>query len=543
MERDHELAIFARLIEQRAAEEPDRLAVVFEHGPGAAVEVRNRDLAVRGNQLAWGLRRAGLGPGDKLAVMLRNHPEFVYAMVAASKLGVTTVPIDPRARGDRLRYFITFAGCRALIVADYVLADPLAADVISSIGILTYALSTPEGRGAGIAIDGVASLNEVLDGPLREDVGQHVDSLSTPWLLSYTSGTTGDPKAISFGYDRMLFHKLTPRWFGYRGDDVPYTGLSLIHGNALVVTLMPAVWGVVDHSVFSRWFTKSRLWDVCIEHGCTTWSNLGGIATAVYGEPTAPHDRAHRVRLVVSAGMPRELWKPFEERFGVRILEWYGTMEGGFAYNPPGAGPIGSFGKPPEGLIEMDVRDEEDRPAPPGKLGELVARPAGGSMILEYYRNPEASRRKTAGGWLRTGDMCWRDEEGWLFFAHRKEEGGLRRLGEFVPEGSIHRVLAEDPEVRDVHVYGVPAASGAPGESDVVAAVVAFDPGRLDPEALFARCAERLERAYVPDYIQVVDELPKTATEKVQTRLLIAGFSPTSPGVHARRGLSAPTDS
>ena len=539
MDPAHELAVFARLVERRARDEPDRLAFVFENGELPAEPVHNRDLALRGARLAWELRRAGLRSGDKVAVMLRNHPEFVYAMVASSQLGLVTVPIDPRARGERLRYFMTFAGCDALVAADGTLSDPAAAAVITETGVRTYALSTAEGRARGLTTDGWPSLNEVLDGPDREDVGQHVESLTHPWFLSYTSGTTGDPKAIAFGYDRMLFYRLTPGFFGYRRDDVPYTGLSLIHGNALVVTLMPALWGVVRHSVFSRWFTKSRLWDVCIAHGCTTWSNLGGIATAVYGEPPAPHDRAHRVRLVVSAGMPHDLWQAFEERFGIGILEWYGTMEGGFACNPPGVGPRGSFGKPPEGMIEMDVVDEADRPLPPGRVGELVVRPAGQPARVEYYGNSEASRQKTRGGWLHTGDMCRRDEQGWFFFAHRKEEGGIRRLGEFVPESFIVRVLAEDPQVLDVHVYGVPAASGAPGESDLVAAIVPADPDRLDVAALFARCATRLERSSIPDFIQVLDELPKTATEKVQTRLLVQGFDRSSARVIARDEVAA----
>lgn len=532
--REPESPIFARLVARRAEEDPDRLALIFENGDLPVERVRNRDLAVRGNQLAWELRRAGLGKGDRVGIMLRNHPEFVEGMVANSQLGLVTVPIDPRARGDRLRYFITFAGCSALVASDYVLADPEAAQVIKDVGLRTYALSTAEGRAEGRHVEGWPSLNEVFDGPEREDQGQHVDSPEHPWFFSYTSGTTGDPKAIVFGYDRMLFYRLTPRFFEYRENDIPYTGLSLIHGNALVVTLMPALWGVVRHAVFSRWFTKSRLWDVCIEHGCTTWSNLGGIATAVYGEPPAPHDRAHHVRLVHSAGMPRDLWEPFERRFSVRILEWYGTMEGGLAYNPPGVGPIGSFGKPPEGLLEMDVVDQDNRPLSAGQIGELVVRPSGRTARLEYYGNPEASARKTRGGWLHTGDMCRKDDRGWFFFAHRQEEGGIRKLGEFIPDDVIRRVLAEDAEVLDVHVYGVPARSGAPGESDVVAAVVVRDSERLDVAGVFARCAVRLERTHVPDYLQVVDELPKTATEKVQTRLLVESFDRSSPRVHAR---------
>jgi acyl-CoA synthetase (AMP-forming)/AMP-acid ligase II len=260
--------------------------------------------------------------------------------------------------------------------------------------------------------------------------------------LAYPSGTTGDPKAIEFGHDRMLFFRRLPEFFGYRADDVTYTGLSLTHGNALIATMMPAIWGAVDHAVLSRWFTRTRLWDICIDHKVTTWSNLGGIATSIYSEPSSPKDRAHRVRLVISAGMPREIWRAFEERFAVRVLEWYGTMEGGFAYNAPGSGPIGSFGKPPEGVLEMDVVDEDGRPVGSRQVGELVLRPAGGEAKLTYYKDPEASARKVRNGWLHTGDMVSRDEDGWFYFSHRREEGGPRKAGELIADGFTRRVLA-----------------------------------------------------------------------------------------------------
>jgi acyl-CoA synthetase (AMP-forming)/AMP-acid ligase II len=532
-----ETAILSRLVTNRARADPDRLSLIFENGDLPPERVRYRDLDLQGNRLAFEFRRAGLARGDRVAVMLRNHPEFVHALVANSRLAIATVPIDPRARGEKLRYFLTFAECAVLITADYVLADEEAARVVRETGIRTYALSTPEGRARGLSTPGWPSLNEVLEGPEREDVGHQAGGLADPFLLAYSSGTTGDPKAIVVAYDRMpLYQLIPPGFFGYRPDDVPYTGLSLTHGNALVVTLLPALTGAADHSVFSRWFTKTRLWDVCIEHGCTTWSNLGGIASAVYGEPPSPKDRAHRVRMVVSAGMPHELWVPFERRFGVRILEWYGTMEGAaFAYNPIGAGPVGSFGKPPE-VLELAVVDEQDEPVPPGTIGELVGRPAGGSARLDYFKNEEASDRKTRGGWMHTGDMCWRDSDGWYYFAHRKEEGGIRRMGEFISEGFIRRVVLDHTDVLDVHVYGVPSRLGAPGESDVVVAVVVRDRERFDANDLFERCARELERSHQPDYVQVVDDLPKTASEKVQTRYLAAAFDPAAPGVHARPG-------
>jgi acyl-CoA synthetase (AMP-forming)/AMP-acid ligase II len=538
VEPSQEAAVLGRLVAAQAERHPDRRCFVFENGELPDEVVHFRDLAVRGNQLAHAVRGAGLTKGSRVAIMLRNHPELVYGLVANSKLGIATVPIDPRARGEKLRYFLTFAECSGLLTADYVVADEATAEVIRNTGVKTWVVATPEGRAQGLDVStGWQTVNEILAGPERQDAGQHVDDLTSPWLLAYTSGTTGDPKAILFKYDRMVFYQLIPRFFGYREDDVPYTGLSLTHGNALVATMMPAIWQAVDHAVFSRWFTKGRLWDVCIDYGCTTWSNLGGIATAIYSEPPSPKDRQHRVRLVVSAGMPREVWRPFEERFGVKVLEWYGTMEGGFAYNPVGGGPVGSFGKPPEGLINMDVFDQDDQPVPPGVPGELVVRPTAQPATLEYYKNPEASANKARGGWLHTGDVCWKDEQGWFFFGHRKEEGGLRKAGEFISEGFIRRVLAEAPEVLDVHIYGVPARSGAPGETDVVAAVVVRDKEHVDVPSLWERCQRQLERSHVPDFIQVVDELPKTASEKVQARFLVERLDPSDRFVFARAKL------
>jgi crotonobetaine/carnitine-CoA ligase len=522
------------LVASRAEAEPERLCLIFENGDLPDERIRLREIAKHANQIAFELRRTGLRKGDKVAVMLRNHPEFVYMLVANSKLGLVTVPIDPRTRGEKLKYLLTFADCSAVVAGDYVLADAPACDVLRDLPLTCYALSTVEGRAAGLVVDRWPTLNEILDGPGREDVGQHVEDPREPWLLTYTSGTTGDPKAIVFTYERMLFYQRTPGYFGYRPDDIPYTGLSMTHGNALVVTMMPAIWGSVSHAVLSRWFTKSRLWDVCTKYGCTTWSNLGGIATAVYAEPPSHKDRGHVVRLVTSAGMPREIWRDFEERFGVRILEWYGTMEGGFAFNPPGLGPVGSFGKPPLGLIEMDVVDEEGNRVPPGEFGELITRPTGRSATVEYYKNPEASQEKTRGGWLHTGDICWRDVEDWLYFAFRREEGGIRKHGEFISEGFIRRAFVEHPAVIDVHVYGIPARSGAPGESDIVAAVVLRQVPDFSPIELFDFCRLRLERSHLPDYIQLVAELPKTASEKVQTRLLAKALDPASPTVFSR---------
>jgi crotonobetaine/carnitine-CoA ligase len=303
-------------------------------------------------------------------------------------------------------------------------------------------------------------------------------------------------------------------------------------------------------AVFSPSFTKSRLWDICRAYGCTTFSMLGGMATAIYSEEPRPDDTDNPVRLAVSAGMPAAIWRAFEARFGLTVFEWYGAVEGGLAFNPIGVGPIGSFGKPVPGL-EMKILDDDDRECPPYAAGEICSRPASGDRAtVEYYGNPEASEAKTRGGWLRSGDMGHRDGEGWLYFDYRKG-GGLRRNGDFVHVGFVEKVIAEQPGVSDVSVYGVPAASQAPGESDVVAAVVlqpaatgteagtpgapAGDAVRARANALFAACRAALEPNFVPSYFQIVDEIPKTISQKILTRHLVDEFDPAAPNVYSER--------
>jgi crotonobetaine/carnitine-CoA ligase len=182
----------------------------------------------------------------------------------------------------------------------------------------------------------------------------------------------------------------------------------------------------------------------------------------------------------------------------------------------------------------MKIVDEDGSECPPGVVGELISRPTTGERAqVEYFKNEEASRKKTEGGWLRSGDICHRDAEGWFYFDFRKG-GGIRHNGDFVNPGFVEKVIAEHPQVDDVFVYGVPAASGAPGESDVVAAVVPIDAKAFDATSVFEACRKGLEPNFVPSFLQVVDEIPKTASEKPQERFLRERFAPDAPGVHRR---------
>ena len=146
-----------------------------------------------------------------------------------------------------------------------------------------------------------------------------------------------------------------------------------------------------------------------------------------------------------------------------------------------------------------------------------------GDTKVNYLGKKGASDEKTRGGWLRSGDMVHVDAEGWFFFDYRKG-GGLRRSGDFIQPEFVETVIGQHPDVSEVCVYGVPAASGAPGESDIVMAVAPFAGKTVDPAVIYAFCQKKLEKSNIPSYLQAVAEIPKTVSEKHQPRLLKEKF-------------------
>jgi crotonobetaine/carnitine-CoA ligase len=524
-------ALIFHQLETRVEEKPDGVALIFENGGLYPDEkLTYKDMVSNTFKLAAGLRSSGIGKGDAVALVMRNHPEIVYAMCSANLLGMIAVPIDPRSKGEKLGYMLENSNAKAVITTADLLPEVEA--VAGSIaGIDRIWLNLKPDADPSLA-DRYPTVNELLAGPDAFEMEGRVDDPSLPMEIIYTSGVTGNPKGVVVKANRTLqYTALAQMVWGYTQDSIVYTGLSLSHGNAQAVTLMGAM-ALGIPAVISQRFTKSRIWDVCRKYGCTSFSLLGGMMSGIYNEPVKPDDGDNPVEVVISAGTPLAIWEDFEKRFNVKILEWYGAVEGGFAYKPIGQGPIGSFGKPLEGLMQAVVVDENDQEVPPGVTGELLMRATMGKPEVEYYGRPEDSEEKTRGGWLRTGDMVHRDEEGWLFFDYRKEGGGLRRAGDFIIPSYVEKVIGEHPDVSEVCVYGVPAASGAPGESDLVAALAPFAGKDLDPEEIFKLAVKGLERNSVPSYLQLVDEIPKSASEKYLDRVLKDDFSPEAANVY-----------
>jgi len=520
--------ILANLIRSWCENAPNHDVLTFVHideKGGFQEEIRSyQQLWDNGQRLAAWLRSQGMEQGDAFAIVMQNHPEFVDLMVASSILGTVFVPIDPRTRGDKLKYMLEFAEYKGAFVTGQALAG-LEAAWSGSEGHWIATLESDN--------DEFTSMESMLAEPVPSPaLPVKCTDPGAPMQMLYTSGTTGDPKAILSSYGRYAVSATLPSVFGLDESDRPYTGLSLTHANAQIVTL-----GMILHTgmrgVISRKFTRSRLWDITRQYGCTFFNLLGGMTTAIYAEPPREDDADNPVKRILSAGMPTAIWGDFAQRFDVELFEFYGAAEGGLTFNPTGLGPIGSCGKAPPSMI-LAVLDEDGDPCEAGQPGEICFRDADGSCPeLTYFKNPEATAKKTTGGWLHMGDIGHLDEDGWLFFDYRMG-GGIRKNGDFVNTAFVEKALSEVASVSDVYVYGAAVSTGlAPGEKEVIAAIMPTDRETFDVRSVFSESRGKLDRNSVPDFIQVVDEIPKTASEKPLERFLAEALDVNANNVFA----------
>lgn len=515
-----DLRILANLIDAKRNSHPDLNVLTFVNiSPAGEFEEELRSygqLWEQGQRVNQALLAAGMDRGSSFALVMQNHPEFVDCMVGSSLAATVYVPIDPRTSGERLRYMLEWAECEGVVCADYCYQRVY--QVCRDMPNIRWIWVLESGE--KISIDRsdkrVSFYRQVMAGPVEERPSR-VTSADEVMQMLYTSGTTGDPKAIRAPYTRFDGVASIGPIIGLTADDRPYTGLSLTHANAQLITLGNVLkMGLAG--VISRRFSKSRLWDICRHYHCTMFNLLGGMTTAIYSEPSKPDDADNPVRYVLSAGMPAAIWEAFKRRFGVELFEFYGAAEGGMTLNPPG-GPIGSIGRPPPNLIAR-VIDDAGCECEPFERGEIVFEAADDepALSVRYFKNPEASEKKVRNGVFYTGDIGHWDGDGWLYFDSRKGDE-IRRNGEFINTAQIEKTIAEHADVADVFVYGIPALSGVPGEKDIVAAVVPADACLFKPETLLAHCSVSLGRASLPSYIQVMSEIPKTASEKPQSRI------------------------
>ena len=335
----------------------------------------------------------------------------------------------------------------------------------------------------------------------------------TPAMVIFTSGTTGPLEGLrAVPSLRRPPAQLMVEHFGLRADDVLYCPFPLFHLDATVLTVVPALVLGTTAAIGDR-FSGVRLLGRGTDvrrHGLRLH---GGHAHHAPQAPSGADDADNPARLGWGVPLP-EFAPEFEARFGVRLVEAYGSTDAGVPIYQPLDEPRrpGSCGR---AIPSYDVRvfDEDDVEVAPGMVGELVVRPLEPSLMADgYYGRPEATIESRRNLWFHTGDLVRRDEDGWFYYVGRRTDS-IRRRGENISTFEVEEVVKLHPRVLDAAAFGVPSELT---EDDVMVAVVPRPDTILDPVDLIGFCRERMARHMVPRYVDLVDELPRTPTEKVE---------------------------
>ncbi len=506
---------------ERAATHPGRVFLRLADGERTFAEADAEATA-----LARGLGRLGVGPGAMVATLLPNCLEAALLPFAVARRGAVFAPVNTAFRGRVLAHVLDL--CRAeLLVLDASLAAAVA-DVAGDLRHLRRVLV----RGDAGAVRAALPALEVLPLDALRDGGSHAGPAARAnaegdlAMLLFTSGTTGRSKGC------MLTHRYGPRQaqlmiehYALRADDVLYCPFPLFHLDALVLTVLAALELGTTAAIGAR-FSVSGFWDEVRASGATVFDFMGATLTLLHKAPRRPGDADNRVRL--AWGVPVPDWAPaFERRFGLRVVELYGSTDAGVpVYEPLDAPRVpGSCGRP---IAAYDVRllGADGREVADGAVGEIAVRAREpGLTTAGYYGMPEATAAALRDGWLHTGDLATRDADGNHFFAGRRKEV-IRRRGENISAFEVEEVVRDHPDVLDAAAYGVPSPLS---EEDVMVAVVPHPGRRVDPAALVAHCDGKMARHMVPRYVDVVAELPRTPTEKVEKyRLAERGVTSTT---------------
>ncbi len=448
---------------------------------------------------AVGLAERGVRKGDRVAVLLGNRPETIFAWFAANRLGAIAAILNPAYKRPELAGILRATTPRVVVTDEL---GPLAADACAD-------------ADAGAAIT-VPSDLRAPGAPPAVDVAP-----DDPCVLLATSGTTGAPKAVLQPHRTYtLTAEAFPWWLGLSSADRLLAALPLFHVNAQAYTVMSAL--ASGSLALLRRFSASRFWSDARALGATEFNAVGAVMNILLRTEARPSDREHAIRLCYAAlALPEPTHRAFEARFGLRLSVGYGLSETTFGTvwprdAAPAYGTMGQLRQHPR-LGEINrarvIREDGDEAAV-DEAGELLL--ANPAMTSGYWNDPGETARVLRGGWLHTGDIVRRDARGSFTFVSRKKDV-LRRRGENVTSAEIEGVIAGFPGVREVAVVGVPSELG---EDDIVA-WIAPEPGvTLDVEALRAWVKERLADFKVPGAFHVRDALPHTATERIAKHLL-----------------------
>ncbi|KAA0116945.1 long-chain-fatty-acid--CoA ligase FadD17 [Mycolicibacterium sp. P9-22] len=455
-----------------------------------------RDHIAAGAQLAAALT-ARLDPSrpPHIGALLGNTSFFSTLLVAAGLRGLVPVGLNPTRRGAALASDITRADCQLVLTDDPSVVPP---------GVDFIDVESPSWAAELAGYAGTPVTFAELAG----------DDL---FMLIFTSGTSGEPKAVRVTHDKVAFPgRMLAERFGLGPADTCYLAMPLFHSNAIM-----AGWSVAAAAGASvalrRKFSASQFIPDVRRYGATYANYVGKPLSYILATPERPDDADNPLKFLYgNEGAPRDLPR-FAARFGVRVVDGFGSTEGGVAIARTPDTPDSSLGPLTDEVAIVDV--ETGQPCPPGVVGELV-NPTGAGWFRGYYKSPDAESDRMAGGVYHTGDLAYRDEAGYIYFAGRLGDW-MRVDGENLGTVPIERILLRHGDIVETAVYPIP--DPAVGDR-VMAAVVLGDGATFDVEAFRAFLDEQpdLGPKQWPSFVRVATELPRTETFKVLKRVLSA---------------------
>ena len=488
---------FLHLFDARRRTEPDRLFARFNGAP-----LSFSDLGRMADNFAASLRHRGLVPGDRVAAMLRNSPAAIATILGLARAGVVWVPVNVQQRGPGLKYILEHCEPR-LIIVDADLVDTIrdCGAALQGVTIITH------GNGDG------EELERLLECDARFDdvIPRPADCLA----ICYTSGTTGNPKGVMLSHAMLRFAgEAVALVSAAREDDVFLMWEPLYHIGGMQLLVLPLIRDITLAMVDR--FSAGRFWGEARTYGASHIHYLGGVLQILLKQPPSVLDRAHGVRIAWGGGCPRDVWRPFEERFGVQIRECYGMTEASSITTFNDSRLVGSVGRPVP-LFSLELRNERDQPISTGERGEIVVRARSESALFSgYFRDPDATAKAIRGGMLYTGDLGTLDTEGNLTFLGRMTDS-VRCKGENVSAWEVERVVVDHPAVEDCAIIGVVAEIG---EQDIKLFVRPKPGEAIDPLSLSAWLAHRLPPYQNPRYIAVVSEFERTPSQRIMKHRL-----------------------
>ncbi len=523
-------------IEQQAAAHPERPFLLFEER-----RISYGAFNALANQVAHWASQQGLRRGDRVALMMQNRPEFLFAWAGLAKLGVVIPLINPSLRSAALRHVLQASEAQWLILGAECL-DQLRTVPADDCPIRQVAVWSETGTDHDLDVRPSAR-------PLAAELAHLPTDNPSPAVRHglvagddlfyiYTSGTTGYPKPAHFSHMRFIaIGDGMAGVAGFGAADVIYCPIPLYHGagGAVVPSMALHVGGAM---ALRRKFSASAFWDDCRRFGATGFQYVGEICQFLLNQPPRPDDRDHRVRVMMGTGLRVDLWEPFRRRFGVaRIIESYGSTEGNTSIinldNKPGSIGRIPFRRLHNGrLIRYDVEtDTHPRDAhgfciecAPGEVGEFIGHiqeaSDTGVRRFEGYTSPAETESKilrsvfAAGdAWFRTGDLLRRDADDYFYFVDRIGDT-FRWKSENVSTQEVAAILNTFPGVEIANVYGVevPGESGRAG----MAALVLKDGGTFDGRAFYTFTDAHLASFAAPLFVRLARQADFTGTFKLR---------------------------